>query len=513
MLVKELIAKRTQYPLGHEIGDAWIDELLLTYPHSASIVVPYKFSHMYGAENRIKMRFIFESYYISALFGLSNPMIGTGVDLMLVHLTKQPQSEIRVGNYAKNLYLGNSYRMGLAFGDMHPLDIYPEAFNMYCQQIENYLSQGDEPIEGDSYWFNKIPYEDMDLTDISPLPYSKSVYEIKDLLSKEEIHPLCSMAEVFRPASVHERAKVISARNFNYPLQCANIEDGWRSDTVLKQGDIIIKSGMLEAIYLVLETPAESIYAGANDLVIRARSIEMSAYLMLYMQSNVGKVVMNSLAQGAVLAHITVRELRNLQIIEPKKPLNHYYDIYLLQSSKTNDIVLYNEWLKKSDQTKAKDSIEDILNIELIENIQFFKGEALAEFVKQDFAELNSCFRAKAYKATLIMCGSILEAVLIDWASEYDHKDYFFEDLQVPDWRSGGTRTKKAELYDFIDKIKEIKRPQWMEQSRNAHEIRKKRNLVHARLCMNSDEISEDVCLQVISYLKDILTTRGIIMS
>ena len=32
--------------------------------------------------------------------------------------------------------------------------------------------------------------------------------------------------------------------------------------------------------------------------------------------------------------------------------------------------------------------------------------------------ELNICFKNKAYKAALILAGSILEAVLIDWLSE-----------------------------------------------------------------------------------------------
>jgi tetrapyrrole methylase family protein/MazG family protein len=49
-----------------------------------------------------------------------------------------------------------------------------------------------------------------------------------------------------------------------------------------------------------------------------------------------------------------------------------------------------------------------------------------------------------------------------------------------------------------------------IEEAEKAHEIRNKRNLVHAKLCMKSDDVNEETCRQVIEYLKDVLRTRGI---
>ena len=37
-----------------------------------------------------------------------------------------------------------------------------------------------------------------------------------------------------------------------------------------------------------------------------------------------------------------------------------------------------------------------------------------------------------------------------------------------------------------------------------------KRNLVHAKLGINSDEINEETCRMVINYLRDVTKTRGI---
>lgn len=62
-------------------------------------------------------------------------------------------------------------------------------------------------------------------------------------------------------------------------------------------------------------------------------------------------------------------------------------------------------------------------------------------FITDDIKELNACYRAKAYKATLILAGSILEAVLIDWLSEINQADYFTNDYIVTD-RNGRSKYK-----------------------------------------------------------------------
>ena len=139
--------------------------------------------------------------------------------------------------------------------------------------------------------------------------------------------------------------------------------------------------------------------------------------------------------------------------------------------------------------------------------------------IEKDVSELNACYKAKAYKATLIMAGSILEALLIDWLSEIDQKDYFSEDYRVKKWDKNNKRYVvdnegnpvyiKAELNDYIRIIKCLKHPEWMEESRKAHEIRKNRNCVHAKLCLKEGiQITEELCKKVIQYLNDVIESR-----
>ena len=121
--------------------------------------------------------------------------------------------------------------------------------------------------------------------------------------------------------------------------------------------------------------------------------------------------------------------------------------------------------------------------------------------------ELNTCFRVGAYKATLILAGSILEAFLIDWLSEINKVNYFKEEYYVIDKRT--KQKRKANLIDYIDSINDIERPEWIKEANMAHTIRQKRNLVHAKLGINSDEVNENTCRMVINYLKNIILKRA----
>ena len=129
----------------------------------------------------------------------------------------------------------------------------------------------------------------------------------------------------------------------------------------------------------------------------------------------------------------------------------------------------------------------------------------------EDLKELDMCYEAGAYKATLIMAGSILESFLLDWLSEIDGKDYFNEPYKVKETDSNGIDRWKTreELYVYIEQIKEIEKPEWMESSEKAHFIRNQRNSVHLKVCLKKEiMIDKDICQKVITYLKEIIDTR-----
>ena len=137
--------------------------------------------------------------------------------------------------------------------------------------------------------------------------------------------------------------------------------------------------------------------------------------------------------------------------------------------------------------------------------IGFFDKNA-KDIILRDMQELKQCFTAGAYKASIILAGSILEAFLIDWLSEINGKNYFDEDYVVFDkYRN---QERRADLKDYIDAIEELKKPSWFDAAKKATEIRKKRNLVHAKLYIDNKDISKETCNEVISYLEYVINTR-----
>ena len=502
--IKALIEKKESSLIDRNVEDKWVDEILYGNSRNALFITTFNMASMAGKEKDEKRRDLFKRYHITGVFGLSNPMKSAVNDFMLLVLSTEPANTVLIGNCIRKLYRTG----GVGAAEDSQL-IFPNQYIEYYANIENWLNHGKDAAEGEEYWFHEISYNDFDYDHVSPLPYSKRCYEVRKFLQTEKTKPLSEIAKIIRPHLIRsERGKVIGVRDFQYPLNLEYMREGWKTDTILKIGDIVFKNAMPERCYLLLEQPAEAIYAGGNDFIVRTNDLNLSAYIIQYFMSDVGKTIIEASGSGAALPRMTLSNFRKTPIIEPKKPLSHYLELYRMLATKPKDISTYNHRFAAVAEYKEAESIEDVLNLELLENAKLYKGEIVREFLKQDFTELNSCYKAEAYKATLIMCGSILEAVLIDWASEYDQKDYFSEELWVTDKRTG--RMKRAELIDYIDRINEINRPKWMTEAGYAHQIRKKRNLVHAKLCMNSEEINDVVCAEVIGYLKDVLATRGL---
>ena len=56
----------------------------------------------------------------------------------------------------------------------------------------------------------------------------------------------------------------------------------------------------------------------------------------------------------------------------------------------------------------------------------------IQKLLSDDAKELISCLEVGAYKACMILCGSILETILLDWLSELENTNYFVD----PSWNS-----------------------------------------------------------------------------
>lgn len=512
--IKELLQRRAAYPVSsHE--DAWVKEVLYSENVEEWLIVPSGF--FYSRRMQSELNALTEKYMIAGVYNVGSPFIDTGVRFELLHLTMERADSIDIGIFKARMFDRRPRKKDMGMFSL--AEEYSAKYNKYISELEKWLNEDytpDHDSEGE-YEYNTIPLAEYSYTHVTPEYYSRVAMDVRRLLNDEKTVPLSSVADIFQPRMIPEtEGKAIVPKDMNYPFDTRGIGIRQQSTVKIQKNDILFPTAGNGKPFLVTEEITEDIYASHFLAVIRCIDISPE-YLYLYLNSEVCQIIIEAQNTGAVFRKISLSALNNIPVIEPKEDSSVYesqvYALTHIEKTYSESLVrqqkrllAYQKAFAKNEYQK-KEKIEDILSIEIANKIKAFSEDNLRTFLTSDLKELNDCFRAKAYKATLILAGSILEAVLIDWLSDIHGVNYFDEEYYVTDRRTG--RQKRADLIDYINEIKEIERPRWMDEATKAHEIRKKRNLVHAKLCINSDEINEEVCKQVIDYLRDVLKTRG----
>lgn len=302
-----------------------------------------------------------------------------------------------------------------------------------------------------------------------------------------------------------DKCKVL--KKFKYPL---NYEDSdYKTSHKIKKGDILIKSrtisGNLELVY-ISDAPKSDVYAPADTFVLTVNDKRFnSEFLYLYLNSETFKKYATKYFVGTIALRLQMKDLQQFPIIIPKSDLKYYEGLFKYQQ---NPLIYNKEYIDILKQKPLNSDIETEFRLEEIKQLADKYNSAAKENYMNDIKEVEACFNAGAYKATLILCGSILEGFLLDWLNELQpEKDWLNQDFYI-DTKNNDAK-KQYNLNDYINQIEKIKRPHWMKESAKAHEIRKQRNLVHAKLCLKEDVvINKRLCVEVIKYLKDIIDTR-----
>ncbi len=531
MKIISLIEKRYKCALGGHSADRMLaDVVTLKEKNIGVILTENELTHPHP-ENADNAAVLCKNNRLKGMFDLGNIFPDTNVHLILYIFTKEDTVSFTVGEYQ-----GKVIKEKIKPGQMIDWNkLYNESYYAYLKKIENWIESGE--IESDEYAkFNTVVNELFEGV-YAPKRYSETVYRVKSALENEKTVELSEIAEIIRPrpSKDKEKACIFSVPAWHYPIDFERLKEGILTDTPIRENDILFLD--FDRIFFVDAKPDKDIYTSQLCYIIRPKNVS-PYYLFMYLKSNTAKVIMQSLSMGCVLNRISIKDMNSIPVIMPSLSNDEYKDTFRLEYyipkdisefSRETRLVAYAQRIMKCFEDKKNtftkgESVNDILDEEWAHNIRVHKTEVMQEFLNADIRELNACFRAKAYKATLILAGSILEAVLIDWLSEIKKINYFEEKYIVrkKQWDKKNECVKtdnngnilytfvEAGLADYINEIKELAKPKWM-KAYEAHEIRKKRNLVHAKLCMaDSQEINEKTCKEVIGYLKEVLETRGI---
>ncbi len=532
MRIVELIEQRFTSAFGGNTKDELLVRAARSNDKNVAVILTENMLSKYHGENKEYVIALRENNRLKGMFDLGVVLPNTSVNLILYIFTKERTDCFTVGEFH-----GSVIKRRIKRDQEFDWDtLYTDDYYKYLHKIEEWI--GSSVVESDEYAkFNTISnelFEDV----FAPKRYSENVYRVKSALEKEQTVALSEVADIIRPRPDCDRDKRsmhLTVSEWRYPIDYSKLREGVLTNTPVQKNDILFMN--FEQIFLVDEEPQQEIHISPNFYIIRPKNISPQ-YLLMYLQSETAKIIMQSLSMGNVLSKIGMADMLNIPVIMPSLSEMEYIQTFRLKYYKPKDIADYSRANKlmaymlrlqggekateKSD--KSSDSVENILEEEWSQNIRVCKTEVMQEFLESDINELNTCFRGKAYKATLILAGSILEAILIDWLTEIKGTNYFDEPyiIRKEQWDKRNNCVKRdrygkimyynkeAGLADYIDEIKELARPVWM-KSHEAHEIRKKRNLVHAKLCMSdSTEINEQTCREVIQYLKEVIETRGI---
>lgn len=438
---------------------------------------------------------IFETYNLSAIIELGRiwePY--AAITFSLIVLSKRKEGEIflceepECKTYKVN---GKISKSGLIENQ-----IITEDYKNYLERIDKYLTKGDESkLNG-----FKIKQLDFDKEKFYLEYYLPKYKEIDEKLAKETTIPLSDLAEIITPRLSKEEGKVLRAGNFNYPLDMQKIRIGRRGSNTLKKGDILISRAGNSKSYLVVQNLKE-VYPTNYTYILRIKSDKLSPeYLFLFLQSQVAKkYILRNSTKGA-LSRINENDLEKLPIIIPQKETldkcKEVFEVLYLKPKKDKAIDEINNLLFS--RKKIKKPIQEELLNGLFDKLICVKSVLIKEIIEADFREIKKCVKQGAFKASIILCGSILEAVLLDWLSEIKKENYI----------------KSSEKFSCSDMIEEMEKIGVFNQTLTgyAHKIRMNRNLAHPKKMFNSKiELNNDIVKDMIWKLKKILEKRKLI--
>lgn len=465
---------------------------------------------------------LFKRYFISEIYDLANCYMGlANTRYMYWHLTNKKVAKIKTAVFYD---YAHPYRDTVEDKLRIP-DRYNDNYKKYIALLEKWAESDSLPADLEHVWeFNEIDEREFDYSKPYAGYYRKSYEDLRRLLYTEKIVPLREIADVIHVVAKDRgndttRVKALGGdKTPTYPyIPELQASEHFISTEKLHKGDVVrFKRGNNE--YFLIDKESQSdLYATMGSTILRARSI-CPEYLYLYLNSSIARRIRRffHVPLDDYSSTILCGSEEDFPVIVPKEKESVYKDRFLKISSPDK------RFYDAIEQLKEPKSIEQILDLEWRKKIRINENEKLRNLIEEDVLELNTCYDNKAYKSTIILAGSIMEALLIDWLSEIRGVDYFSNSLRKRDYDKDNKcykkdvdgnyiylEDKRADLSDYIDEIRDIKKPQWDEEAEKAHKIRTKRNLIHAKLCLNKNVlINNETCKEIVDCLKSIIESR-----
>lgn len=163
----------------------------------------------------------------------------------------------------------------------------------------------------------------------------------------------------------------------------------------------------------------------------------------------------------------------------------------------------YSAFLRPGKDVVQNDALFDELQERLVDEPHKRK---ILEFIDDSMKELKINIPNGAYRSAIVLVGSILETVLIDWASEKDGKDYFEKPYRTVNI-DGRPQDIYMSLNDAICRIGKVVK-EWDARDK-ADAIREMRNSIHPKVFLKQNKkLTKAECNSALKDLGAVIKSR-----
>ena len=491
----KVLEYREKYPIFSGTKDALYD---------AIIDGSYKFDYALLTIGMISKNAdeLFKDRFIDTLIQIPSPFAWVGINFILLHFKDKEPRKLLTGIY-KGKICEKQAKKPPREGNWHVVGKFTEDFNDFLDSINKFNKN--EAINRVD--LNVNDYSIFDINNLNPMFYTDQAIKIRKELKESDYKLLKELADIISVSTDKDiEAKYIDSEHFGeYPLKVEELPiDKIARAIRVQKGDIIgFLVGEQPKFYLYANDSKDIYIKARNYCIIRVKDKSINNYLACYLNDEKARMYFSYTKKGTIIPLLTKSDLCELKVIIPTSDMIKNADEsmeYTMNSKKLSPYEI-NELIRNSYNADYKNESQKMINEDIMSAISKMKNKAIRELINDDLNEVEICFDKKAYKAAIILCGSILEAVLLDWLSEYENTEDILDVAKGEDGRD-------LELSKIIYKLKELVRPYWYESSK-AHEIRKTRNMVHPKECIkNNTKVTLEECKKIMNDLNDIIESK-----
>lgn len=534
--LKELIEHARS--IGKEKRLEELDQVLQKEPAEIAIILNIDSTYPFQKLREDKKKV--QEYYITGIYDL-----GVCEKHPLDLLFDRPQLKGRVYAVSYVLYtLSLNRPKTIKVFSSEKLDVlnakenslYYTAINGECNQKEIYqaiekwinFSKKDGLIADG---ISEVSYSELNPDFMLPLYYSREYLSIRNSFKKQKVVRLKDLVDFYVGAknesnsqNLGEPVRLVHGGNCCDDFDVQNVSFSkypyYSSNPVeIHEGDLLLNTALMESrvtpryCFVINEPLKEKLYLGEHVLGMRLKSnLVTREYLYLYFRSDMARMTFALFKNWGERSDM-YQTIANIPVILPKSDIPMSDDEKQVEVYKKLFGALYGTESEKGEIDRyalvrgagSREEINNIIYEEYRKKVQKLQNDDVSYYITENKKELNITKDNKAYKASVVLAGSILETFLIDWVSAIEGEDLFKKE-----YNSDGTQMRLNEAIDYLASYYSRKLNLTWKEKELAEKIMKLRNNIHPSVYMRKKiDIGPHDCSNVCQWLDEILQSRG----